>query len=110
LIRVAERHVGLYCGKIIGEYLEKLVDRGHPKDRITKFVALIMGSFCQIDIVSHHMQPAPADKDDEVFLACAIDGVADFLVSNDKSLLDLAAHYQTPVIGNSDWAAGVILP
>ena len=36
LIRVAESHTGLYCGKIVGEYLEKLVDRGHPRERTLK--------------------------------------------------------------------------
>ena len=30
LIRVAETHTGLYCGKVVGEYLEKLVDLRHP--------------------------------------------------------------------------------
>ena len=29
LICVAKSHTGLYCGKVIGEYLEKLMDLGH---------------------------------------------------------------------------------
>ena len=29
-------HTGLYCGKIIGEYLEKLVDKDHPPARAVK--------------------------------------------------------------------------
>ena len=33
LICVACSHTGLYCGKIIGEYLEKLIDKGHPPER-----------------------------------------------------------------------------
>ena len=39
----------------------------------------------------------PSDPDDEVFLICAIDGHADYLVSEDRDLLSLKDSYQRPV-------------
>jgi hypothetical protein len=52
LIHVAENHAGLYCGKIIGEYLEKLVDKAHPPERALKLVTYIMGAFNRVAITT----------------------------------------------------------
>lgn len=41
----------------------------------------------------------PSDPDDEIFLLCAIDGNADYLVSEDHSLTNLKSSYAKPVIG-----------
>ena len=101
LIRVAESHTGLYCGKIVGEYLEKLVDLGHPKERAVNMIAYLMGAFSQVTIVSTSAPVSPADPDDEVVLLCAIDGNADYLVSEDKHLTDIKGSYTKPVIGRS---------
>jgi hypothetical protein len=106
-IRVAEAHIGLFCGRIIGEYLEKLVDLQHPKDRAIKLIAYIMGAFEQVTVTTKFAPHAPSDPDDEVFILCAIDGNADYLVSEDKSLLDLTPHYQKPVIGHSEQLAAI---
>lgn len=99
LIRVAESHRGLYCGKIIGEYLEKLVDLNHPRERALKMITYLMGAFDRITITSKAAPISPVDPDDEIFLLCALDGNADYLVSEDKSLLDLKGSYPRPVIG-----------
>lgn len=101
LIRVAESHRGLYCGKIIGEYLEKLVDLNHPPDRAQRMITYIMGAFTPVKLTSAAAPVRPSDSDDEVFLLCAIDGNAHYLVSEDKSLLDLKDSYKSLVIGNS---------
>lgn len=106
LIRVAESHTGLYSGKIVGEYLEKLVDLGHPKERAVKMITYLMGAFCQVNIISNSAPFPPADPDDEVVLLCAIDGNADYLVSEDKHLTDIKGSYSKPVIGRSDELAG----
>ncbi len=101
LIRVAESHCGLYCGKIIGEYLEKLVDRNHPRERALKMITYLMGAFTPVPITTAAAPVQPSDPDDEVFLLCAIDGNADYLVSEDRSLLDLKNSYPSPIIGKS---------
>ena len=99
LIRVAESHKGLYCGKVVGEYLEKLLDLGHPHARALKLITYIMGAFSQVTLTTKSAPVKPSDPDDEVFLLCAIDGEADFLVSEDHSLTSLGASYSKPVIG-----------
>ena len=99
LVKVAEAHTGLYCGKIIGEYLEKLVDLGHPKERTLKMITYIMGAFNHVEISSKAAPVPPTDPDDEIFLLCAIDGEADYLVSEDRALTDLRLRYTKPIIG-----------
>jgi predicted nucleic acid-binding protein len=98
LIKVAEAHTGLYCGKIVGEYLEKLVDLKHPHDRSLRLITFLMGAFEQVAISTEAAPHRPADPDDEVFLLCALDGNADFLVSADGDLLALRALYAKPRI------------
>jgi predicted nucleic acid-binding protein len=106
LIRVAESHTGLYSGKVVGEYLEKLVDLGHPRERSLRLMIYIMGAFSQVMITITSAPVPPADPDDEVFLLCAIDGNADYLVSDDHHLTDLKSSYAKPVIGKSGELAG----
>jgi predicted nucleic acid-binding protein len=101
LIRVAEVHAGLYCGKIIGEYLEKLVDLAHPSARSVKLIAYIMGAFSPVTITTQAAPHRPADLDDEIFLLCAMDGSANYLVSEDHALVNLKPNYSNFVIGRS---------
>jgi predicted nucleic acid-binding protein len=101
LIRVAESHAGLYCGKIIGEYLEKLVDGAHPPERALKLVTYIMGAFNRVTITTAKAPHPPSDPDDEIFLLCAMDGLADYLVSDDHALVNLKSKYLKFVIGRS---------
>lgn len=99
LIRVAESHTGLYSSKMVGEYLEKILDRGHPSERALKLMTFIMGAFSQVKITTKSAPVQPTDLDDEIFLLCAIDGNADYLVSEDHALTSLKSSYAKPVIG-----------
>ena len=99
LVSVAQKHSGLYCDGIIDEYLEKLLERHHPPERARKLITYIMGSFTRIAITSESVPVPPLDPDDEIFLICALDGNADWLVSEDRDLLGLKASYPRPVIG-----------
>ena len=96
LICVASSHTGLYCGKIIGEYVEKLIDLGHPPERTLKMITYIMGSFTRVEITTTAAPVCPVDPDDEIFVLCALDGDADYLVSDDNALLTLEASYTRP--------------
>ncbi|MCY4284443.1 MAG: PIN domain-containing protein [Thiotrichales bacterium] len=100
LVCVAREHSGLYCDEIIDEYLEKLLERRHPPERARKLITYIIGSFTRVALVSEFAPVPPVDPDDEVFLICALDGDADWLVSEDTDLLDLKANYPRPKIGN----------
>jgi predicted nucleic acid-binding protein len=102
LLRVAASHTGLYCGKILGEYLEKLVERRHPKERVVQLIAYIMGAFTEVEVSTACAPFRPTDPDDEIFLLCAIDGNADVLVSNDHSLINLKSSYTKPAIGTDE--------
>ena len=106
LIRVAESHTGLYSGKVVGEYLEKLVDLGHPRERALKLMTYIMGAFSRVIVTTKSAPVAPSDPDDEIFILCAIDGNADYLVSDDHALKALKSSYKTPVIDGSEELAG----
>lgn len=101
LIRVADSHTGLYCGKIVGEYIEKLIDHGHPVDRILKMITYVMGAFTRVEITTKVAPFPPTDSDDEIFVLCALDGDADYLVSDDHTLLSLEPSYARPRIGPS---------
>ena len=57
-----------------------------------------MGAFSTVKISTKKAPTRPTDLDDEVFLLCAIDGNADYLVSDDDDLLELANKYATPKI------------
>lgn len=98
LIHVARNETGLYCGKIMGEYVEKLIDRGHLPDRASRLISLLMGAFERVEIVTNNAPHPPSDPDDEVFVLCAMDGQADYLVSEDNALLGLRSHYGQFVI------------
>ncbi len=99
LLCVASKHVGLYCGPIIREYIEKLLERGNPPARVRDLITYLMGSFESVCLISSAAPVPPSDPDDEVFLICAIDGAADYLVSEDRHLLSLKDSYQRPLIG-----------
>ena len=78
---------------------EKLVDLNHPQDRIVKFMAYLMGALAMVSIVSKEAPVRPVDPDDEIFLLCAIDAQADYLVTDDTDLLILRSSYSALVIG-----------
>ena len=108
VIHVASTHTGLYCGKIIGEYLEKLVDLGHPPARAARMITYLMGAFQRVEIATSNAPYRPSDPDDEIFLLCGLDGDADYLISEDRSLTNLKASYPRPVIGRSNELAAAL--
>ena len=110
LLCVASRHVGLYCDPIIREYTEKLLDQGHPPPRVRDLITYLLGAFESVSTVSCTAPVPPTDPDDEIFLICAIDGAADYLVSEDHHLVCLRDAYQQPVIGRSSELIGILDP
>ena len=93
LIHIARNETGLYCGKMVGEYLEKLIDRNHPPERASRLIQLLLGAFERVEIVTERAPHPPADADDEIFILCALDGNADYLISHDRALLEVGEHY-----------------
>lgn len=93
LAHVAAKHTGLYCTAMLREYVEKLLARGHPHERVSGLVALVHGAFEEVALTTRAAPFPPADPDDEVFVLCALDGDAGYLVSEDRALLVLDRHY-----------------
>jgi putative PIN family toxin of toxin-antitoxin system len=113
LICVACSHNGLYSVDMFREYVKKLAEKHHDNDcivndRIVKLMALIMGAFNIVQVATRTAPIHPRDLDDEIFLLCAIDGNADYLVSDDGDLLVLAPDYSKPLIGKSQDLAMVL--
>lgn len=100
LCYVVAQQQGLYSGKIVGEYLEKLIDFGHDPERAKTLIAYILGAFQRVAIVTAAAPFPPTDRDDEVFLLCAIDGQAHFVVTEDKHLLAVSGQYSAFKIGS----------
>jgi len=98
LIHVARNETGLHCPAIMQEYVEKLVTLNHPAERIGEMVKYLLGAFEQVHVVTQNAPHPPSDPDDEIFLLCAMDGNADYLISDDAALLDVSAHYPSFVI------------
>ena len=93
LAHVAAKHTGLYCTAMLREYVEKLLARGHPHERVSGLVALVHGAFEEVALTTYAAPFPPTDPDDEVFVLCALDGGAGYLVSEDQALLALDSHY-----------------
>ena len=108
-IIVATRHNGLCCDEILDEYARVLLERRHPPERARRLLAYIQGAFTPVEITSSSAPIPPTDPDDEIFLLCALDGDADYLVSQDKHLLDLKPHYARPVIDTSLAIMGTLM-
>ena len=101
LIQVAASHTGLFSGKIMGEYTEKLLDLNHPKERVQLLITYLMGAFTFVKIITKDVPTKPTDLDDEIFILCALDGNADYLIAEDKHLINVKSSYTRPIIGKS---------
>ena len=110
LVCVATSHIRLYCAPILREYIEKLLERGHPEVRVRELIAYLIGSFESVTIVSTAAPVPPSDPDDEIFLLCAMDGAADYLVSEDRHLLNLRNSYRPPEIGRCADVVEILCP
>lgn len=95
---VTTSHDGLVCDDILLEYAEKLEDQKHPAERIKRYLGYLIGTCELVEIIRFYCEPRPEDADDTIFVLCALNGDAHFLVSEDHHLLDLKAAYDPPKI------------
>ena len=65
-----------------------------------RLLTYIQGAFAPVEVTSTAAPVPPSDPDDEIFLLCALDGDADYLVSEDDHLLKLRPHYERPLIAD----------
>ena len=108
LLLALHRHRGLYSRAMLREYAEKLIERGSPLERVGRLIQYIAGTFERVEVVTGRAPAPPQDPDDEMFLLCAIDGDADWLVSEDNDLLSLKPQYAHPTIARCQEALPVL--
>jgi putative PIN family toxin of toxin-antitoxin system len=99
---VIRNHVGLYSSDIAGEYLAKLIDRKHPRQRIVEYIGCILEAFELVIVTLEACSHPPCDPDDTKFILCAVEGKADCLVTDDNHLLVLKDFYERPIIGKKE--------
>ena len=108
LLLILKQHVGLYREDIVREYARVLILRGSPPERAATLIARIKRAFVLVPTTTSRAPVPPGDPDDEKFLLCALDGDADYLVSEDSDLLDLHADYARPAIVSCVQALAVL--
>jgi putative PIN family toxin of toxin-antitoxin system len=85
----------LVCDAIVDELIEKLVERRIARPDIEAFVALLDSMAEWIDVPDEAMERVvPADADDDIIVACAVVGSADFLVTYDPHIASLGDAYR----------------
>jgi uncharacterized protein len=92
---LADEFTLLVCDAIVDELIEKLAVRGIGREDIELFVALLGNLAEWVDVPDEAIiQLVPADADDDVVIACAVTGSADFLVTYDPHFAPLGDTYQ----------------
>jgi putative PIN family toxin of toxin-antitoxin system len=85
----------LVTNAIVNELIEKLVERRVERTDIETFAALLDSMAEWIDVPDEAIEPVVADDpDDDVIVACAVVGHADYLVTYDPHIAVLGDVYR----------------
>lgn len=106
---LADRYTLVLSPPIVREILEVL----HRPKILAKFphlanldMAQVIGWFEQAHVVvPEDILPVSRDADDDMFLACAHEAAADYLVSEDKDLLVLESYQGTRICRPAEFVA-----
>lgn len=85
----------LICEALLAEVIEKLVARGLGESKVAEFAALL-GILAENIAIEAESAPRVIqfDPDDDVIVACAVIGKADYLVTYDNHFDMLGGEYQ----------------
>ena len=89
----AGEFVLLFTDAILDEVVEKFDAKGIEREITLNLVARLERTAERVEVAEVPAVVA-ADPDDDVVLACAVNGRADYLVTYDPHLLDLGEEYQ----------------
>ena len=85
--------------QIVAEYLEVLARFGEVKAEIEDLLALLLEQENVVFVSPAELVAVIAeDPDDDMFLACALAGEVDAIVSGDRHLLDLARYQGVEIL------------
>lgn len=98
------------CEEIVAEY-EEVLSRPHIAKRFAHISAATISASATalrehsfFVTVSAIPRVVPDDPDDDVVLACAVAGNAEYIVSRDNHLLKMGAHQGIPIISTESFA------
>lgn len=89
---------GITCAELIQELAEKLHDKRGMSAALVAEIIADLSTFLRIVPIATVPQIIRADPDDDVVLACAVAGNADFIVTGDRRHLLPLKSYQGIVI------------
>jgi predicted nucleic acid-binding protein len=75
------------------EYLEKLLERGHPRSEVIPFIAELVQLGVHVPIRFFHLRHYPCEADDTAFLLVALNGQGSHLVTYDEDLANVSVFY-----------------
>jgi len=81
------------CDQIAKELIEKLIERGVAVDSITEQVAALADSAEWVTVAEDRIENLLSDPDDNVVVACAVEGSANYLITYDPHFDSLHGEY-----------------
>jgi predicted nucleic acid-binding protein len=93
----------LYTDDTLREYIEKLLEKDVPQEKIIQLIVTIQKLGIHVPIRYYHLAKYPTDPDDIPFLLCAVNGSATHLISYDRHLLDLDALFDFKICKTLDF-------
>lgn len=82
------------CDQIAKELIEKLIERGVAVDSITEQVAALADSAEWVTVTEDRIEDLLSDSDDNVVVACAVEGSANYLITYDPHFDSLNGEYR----------------
>lgn len=89
-----DEFVLLTCAALVDELLEKLAERGITPEDILELALTLVRLAEWVDVPADSIVPLLPDPDDDVALACALLGRADYLITYDPHFDPLGGEYR----------------
>ena len=84
----------LICNPLAGEIVEKLTERAISKDKINMLVEDMAQLAEWVEVPEEKIEDLLSDPDDNVVVACAVEGGANYLVTYDPHFDSLKGNYR----------------
>ena len=84
----------LICNPLAGEIVEKLTERAISKDKINMLVEDMAQLAEWVEVPEEKIEDILSDPDDNVVVACAVEGGANYLVTYDPHFDSLEGDYK----------------
>ena len=84
----------IICDQIAKELIEKLVERGISPEAIVEQISALVRSAEWVVVTGEKIETLLSDPDDDVVLACAVEGKANYLITYDPHFDSLQCDYR----------------